>query len=375
MSATPVSQNKNLVTEPPDSPLIPHSKQSLLVPIFATLFVITLLLAAFLFYQNQQLKNQLTQTTISPSPETTNEQDLAANWKKYSHTINQISFSYPTDWIIDQRNENESYNATVTLTKNNYVIRIISRADGLGGTISTAPTKSIVIDSQTYYKQYFTFSHDKVIRIDNQPDGIGAISANGLNYIVDLTYPDSEVNSPQESQILTAFDQILSSFKFSEINNDSTSTSNRILRYLSLSLTLPTSWTISEKNVRQAEENSNMEGNTCADYDITSSDKTATLTIESICEFTDGGSSPLPSDSVIVKNSSTGSIVRYFNQGKYIYSTAFLTGDPVHSDPPIVSFKLPENNLLFTRISFISTNTLNLQKQLNTADTIVASIE
>lgn len=357
----------------PTSQLTVQPKKSSSISILVTLFVIVLLgLVAYFFNQNQQLKSQLSQPSyVTSSPETTMIEDEAtANWKTYTSKAGYL-IKYPQDLLIDERVPGFIVFLEDISNTSSQWFYIDER--GVSTISERKRTKqNELISPQFDTIPFITSEHFVVTGTIKSGMGQGSLIKNAY---INLKGQELIIGCDINQQCHSLLPQILSTFKFTDGDSTNTSTSSKTLRYLTLSATVPSNWKITEKNVRPAEANSNMEGKTCADYDITSSDQTATLTIASICEFADGGSSPLPSDSVTVKNNPTGSIVRYFNQGKYIYSTAFLTGDPVHSYPPIVSFKLLENNLLFTRISFVSTDTLNLQDQLNTADSIVASIK
>ncbi len=106
---------QELVSVPDTVPVSPTSKNNnLSIIVFAILTLLLLGSTAFLYYQNQQLKNMLasyqTQPSVSPtpiatselvvSPELTFEQDKTldptANWKTYTNT--DFVFKYPSEW-------------------------------------------------------------------------------------------------------------------------------------------------------------------------------------------------------------------------------------------------------------------------------------
>ncbi len=80
-------------------------KGNIIVPILVIALLISLGLAGYLFWQNQQLQNQTTnivdsptvtpQTNISPIPSISNETD---KWDILTGTDLKISFKYPSNW-------------------------------------------------------------------------------------------------------------------------------------------------------------------------------------------------------------------------------------------------------------------------------------
>jgi hypothetical protein len=100
-------QVPNTIT--PQTPQIPKiEKDSHWISILAmAIFVIfSLGVVAFLYYQNQQLKNMLVsyQPTPIASPTPIAIPDATINWK--SKVSNSISFKYPTNLTLEERQKN-----------------------------------------------------------------------------------------------------------------------------------------------------------------------------------------------------------------------------------------------------------------------------
>jgi hypothetical protein len=101
----PIAGNPEALNQNTEAPKIPQpEKNNHWISILAVAIFILLALGAiaFLYYQNQQLKNMLanyqSQATSPPIPAAT--ADPTANWKTYTNTEYYYSLKYPNDWNL-----------------------------------------------------------------------------------------------------------------------------------------------------------------------------------------------------------------------------------------------------------------------------------
>jgi hypothetical protein len=96
-------QTPNLSNPTPETPTaIPESPKKdshgITIAAMATFVLLALGAIAFLYYQNQQLKNLLAGYQTQPSPTPTATVDSTINWKTYTDPKNKFSFMYPENY-------------------------------------------------------------------------------------------------------------------------------------------------------------------------------------------------------------------------------------------------------------------------------------
>jgi len=148
------------ITPEPVSPS-PFKTNSKLVPVLLTLFILALIsLIAILYYQNQQLKDLLTQKenqpiSISPSIPSTPTPGPTDNWKVYTSEKYKVSFQYPKNWIVEDKSievtgsgpyKTATYVSLSLLDQNNQsIISLLSPEPEMG-------TPSVGINPDTAHK-------------------------------------------------------------------------------------------------------------------------------------------------------------------------------------------------------------------------------
>jgi hypothetical protein len=214
---------------------IPQQKSSLNLTLVITGGGMLFLLVVF-FFQNQQLKKEIeilksppkNQTTVSPSPKisASKSNDPTINWKAYTKSGYPYQISYPNDWRINEvggeKDSNLLHYALLTGTvlsddKKNYItIDILIRVQ-----------KKVSPCFESSIKCYLP-SEMKKIQIQNldgyqvesylpAPGGfdisqklvIVIFEKNYLTYNISMQY-----NVDQNKAYLKTFDQILSTFRF-----------------------------------------------------------------------------------------------------------------------------------------------------------------
>jgi hypothetical protein len=212
---------QNQVSEPIHTPVqVPQQKPKfpvmyLVLSVFILLFLAS---TAFLYYQNMQLKNMLAsyQTpAASPSPSTT--PDPPADWKVYTNSIQKISFKYPSTWTLDSDGDQEQLNAQLSLTKDQAKIKMYFSMDGIGGQGQTYEGQPFVLDENSLYRFVKTNSYDNTQMVGistTLTNTLGVFEINGKTYSITLAYPVAEVQKPTGIMFEKEFDQILSTFKF-----------------------------------------------------------------------------------------------------------------------------------------------------------------
>lgn len=103
------AQIANSDTTIPNHPPSPIEKSKKSFPWLVLLLFITFTsVSVYLFWQNQQLRSQLTAATSSPSPNPSASvaltQDSTAGWQTYTATDKKYTFRYPSDWKIQEKN-------------------------------------------------------------------------------------------------------------------------------------------------------------------------------------------------------------------------------------------------------------------------------
>ncbi|MCX6817117.1 MAG: hypothetical protein NTZ93_04605 [Candidatus Beckwithbacteria bacterium] len=186
------------------------------------LICLSSLTSAFLFYQNLQLQKQIAvlQSPVSllvkPSPSPS--LDPTADWKKYTNSSNQFSFKYPSEYTVTSQ-------PTFTTIKTNVESFMVSDTDtpekfNYYIQISLDPQSNF--DTWTKYESTQSLGTEKINGY-NFEKYIVADMYLTLNYIYKdpngLIYrfmlgPYDNIKTPNDLTI--KFDQILSTFKFTE---------------------------------------------------------------------------------------------------------------------------------------------------------------
>ena len=218
---------------PPEPPIIspqPPQKKSFT---WLIILVILFLLAStgVLAYQYYQLKTQTINSTpssspvavnpsLAPFPTPTPSQDPTADWKTYTNSVDNFSFKYSSTWIIDtqgEKGDERQENIQVKLTKDKAIIGITANLVGIGGGPRNVPFEEINLWGKTYYKQFsdidFT-TNTKRIDISDDPRGLGVFKIGTQTYMISLTYPADQEGDKPDELLSEEFDQILSTFKF-----------------------------------------------------------------------------------------------------------------------------------------------------------------
>jgi|GEM_PF-2942801 len=209
-------------------PTLTNPLKKKLFPVLVTI-IITLLLGitSFFVYKYFALKQQIVQAEPSPSPTTITE-DPTVDWETYINTIHNISFKYPQSWILSEKEGSQDegstagdpvYNTAIELTKQEVLIKIFLNMDGIGGQSQTYEGEKFILDGNNLYQYHKIndYNETKVVGISNTLTTLGVFKLNDITYSISLSYP-ANYSSEQESALLSEFDQILSTFKFSDVS-------------------------------------------------------------------------------------------------------------------------------------------------------------
>lgn len=143
--------------------------------------------------------------------------DPTANWKTYTNNVHKISFKYPTDWTLSSKDDQEKFNASVNLTKDEATIHMIFGVDGIGGAGADYEGDSFVLDGNNVFKYnaHNTYNNSQTIGItDSLKGSLGVLMLKKKTYILNLNYPSKYNTSGESINLEQIFDQILSTFKF-----------------------------------------------------------------------------------------------------------------------------------------------------------------
>ncbi|MFH2019174.1 MAG: hypothetical protein ABII80_00955 [bacterium] len=217
----------------------PKKKSSNILKILIILIpLVVISILAYLYYQQKTQRS----IPVSPpfdspatseqvnSPELTAEQDATldptTSWETYTNPIHNISFKYPSSWVLSEKPGSQEegtkdgdpvYNTSIELTNQVALIRILLNVDGIGGQPQTYEGEKFIIDSNNLYQYHKVndLNDTKEVGISNSLTTLGFFSINDITYLITISYP-IDYSSNDESALLSEFDQILSTFKFSE---------------------------------------------------------------------------------------------------------------------------------------------------------------
>jgi len=208
---------------------------------FAITFVILSLLGAgayagIWYWQDQQVAQEVV-PTFTPRPSTT--PDPTADWKTYTNTQYGFEFKYPSDWNswLDSNNVASIVNLQQKDDDMGSAVISVSATKQLSQT--TKPLDSTMVLNKTSDVTYNGIRWSLTFTSDKREPTLRFISAtayhNGYLYnIVSRNYPDTTEK---------LFDQILSTFKFTDIADTSTWKTYTSPKY-GYSIQYPSKWSI-----------------------------------------------------------------------------------------------------------------------------------
>lgn len=204
----------------------PSKKSRLPLILLIILFLILVSVAGYFGYKYWQLKRvPAGSNPTAPSPlvspalsevEPAKADDPTANWLTYTNSVHHVSFKYPDTWQLDKTNDSEIINAALTLTKGSANIKMNFHMDGIGGQGQTYQGKAFILDGHNLYQYEAenTYTNSQIVGItDSLTDTIGVFKLDNITYSIALSYP---IGSAQAADLTNEFNQILSTFKFSD---------------------------------------------------------------------------------------------------------------------------------------------------------------
>ncbi|OGG10308.1 hypothetical protein A2154_02615 [Candidatus Gottesmanbacteria bacterium RBG_16_43_7] len=202
-------------------------KSPILAIITFGLFLLILGLAGYFGYENYQLKRQGTVTPPPPAPpiKPTVTPIPSTDWKTYNNPIHNITFKYPPLWTISENAgslEGERvFNSQVILSRNEATITMYFNMDGLGGIPQTYEGESYILDGHNLYRfrKVNDYNNTKEVGISDSLTTLGVFEIDNITHSIKLTYPKN-YESALEAGLLTEFNQILATFKFSEAEDN-----------------------------------------------------------------------------------------------------------------------------------------------------------
>lgn len=216
---------------PFESPDTPQSKHNWLALVLGVALVVVLGVAGFFAYKYFQSENdapvQEEKTPVVSLP--TSVPDPTANWETYTSVVHGVTFKYPSTWVLVEElsefkcglNQDVICNTSVTLTKNNTTIGMTLNLDGVGGVGQNYDGVAYTLAGYDLYKFSLTNvdTNTKSVAITSSlTNSIGVFEVEGITYSVGMTYP-IEYSGEMEDQLLIEFDDILSTFKFTQTSN------------------------------------------------------------------------------------------------------------------------------------------------------------
>jgi hypothetical protein len=184
---------------PPPTPSITPAKPKNRLFISLVIFVILLSLGAagFFAYQNYQLTHQPMPIQPPPSP----IPDPTANWKTYTNTQSEFSFQYPNDWISTPGDNLHAPDNSISMW-------IQTKIGGME-CFNLIKSKSSIINGKNFNIQYFSGADSDICSNPNER----TIYFGQQSPFFTITYSYNQNNQIEAEKI---FDQILSTFKFTE---------------------------------------------------------------------------------------------------------------------------------------------------------------
>ena len=193
------------------------------------IIIILLGVVGYLIFKNTQIQKNngnSTLTSIVPTQiinKASPTLNPTANWKTYYNSIDKFSFKYPSTWTIDtkgDKGDEKGENIQVKLTKDQAVIQIYANMVGIGGLGRDYQGTKFQIDGNNLYMYKVVNTFNNTIQIgitDSLTQSLGVFRVSDKTYSITLSYPNSFTQT-QITDFEAIFDQILSTFKFSEVN-------------------------------------------------------------------------------------------------------------------------------------------------------------
>ena len=214
---------------PPQPPIIspqPPKKKSL-AWLIIPLLIFILPISAYFVFQINKFQHQLNQPTpaVSPSPVVvlpSPSPSLTADWPTYNNQVQNYSFQYPADWIINETGASVDINNKLTLTKNNYTITIYANIQGIGGTAKQVPSTPITVAGLNLFKRDIgdnLYNNTGSLEISASDSG-PTFKYQDKTYEIYLTFPLAEKGTEPYLANLQTFDLLLSTFKFATSSAD-----------------------------------------------------------------------------------------------------------------------------------------------------------
>lgn len=237
---TPVQTIPTVETQIPETPQVPQNPKDnhgITIAAMALFVLLSLGVIVFLYYQNQQLKDILAnyQTpTVSSTPTPVATIDPTASWKTYTNNKYGLDFSflYPTDFNI-KRDPETSWDSpamknfvgmSIELTPTNKykfqdLILSITKTDKSLDEYVKNYTSSNYTTPKTKTRESLTIA-EWIGSYKNAPTHYLSFVSNGYIYSFGLVAIDDVTSFGTENSKL--LDQILSTFKFTEVTNSAT---------------------------------------------------------------------------------------------------------------------------------------------------------
>ena len=211
---TNINPVQSVTQEPPPAnpDLAPENKKSKSVfKILAVIITVLLLgLAAFLFMQNSQLKQELVQPTFEPKPyplETPpSTPDPTAGWEMYENTFFEVSFKYPQTFALEEDSVGGGFQILLNRGETNEIAIDVS-SESIGNSnlfLGTPPTGERIFGGNDWL--VFSLPDGYPDSMESEPRPVYAVRASSHFYTFTFRVFGSGLIDEQE--------QILSTFKF-----------------------------------------------------------------------------------------------------------------------------------------------------------------
>lgn len=212
--------------EKPITP-VPTKNNSFLVTLLSLLLLLAVATAGFFAYQTQNLVKQLNEMKIQPTPQPTNLQptstpDPTADWEIY--TGSSYTFKYPSDW--DTTTIGDAASGSLMVAPENEVEKVKQISGGFGG----GKFLTMTIRASDSPPDWKTDEYWEVSSVSTLVDGISGTryTVNVIQDLPGLSKGDITTNlvvkknnryfeiDLLDKTYLSIFDQILSTFRFTE---------------------------------------------------------------------------------------------------------------------------------------------------------------
>lgn len=199
-------------------------QNSFLITLLSILLLLACSIAGFFAYQTQTLVKELTSMKATSTPVSVEEQkdDPTSDWKTYTNEKQNVTFKYPQTWKLVEKEKGDDvegrvYNSSIQLVNDGSTIDVIFDLSGIGGGPRNVPYDEIELWGKEYYMQYGNMNFEKntkTINISDSPTGLGAFQVNSKTYMISLTYEVQNEGEKPDEKLFSEFNQILSTFKF-----------------------------------------------------------------------------------------------------------------------------------------------------------------